>query len=220
MSVCMGASQFYCAQIRMRHFLGLWRFAKRLDPDGFEALLRPHLDHLYRTAVRITGQRQEAEDLLQELLLRLYSRRNALRAVNNLEPWLKKSLYNLFVQRWRSAARTPFSRLDFRYTPTQLESIESDEPSPETLTEQVEDSQALLRALARLSHDHRTVLIAHDVDGLSQSEIGDLFGIPVGTVKSRLFRARTALRALVIEPGNQIGAESVMVREDAEIVMP
>ena len=193
---------------------------KRLDPEGFEALLRPHLDHLYRTAVRLTGQRQEAEDLLQELLLRLYSRRNALRAVDNLEPWLKKSLYNLFVQRWRSATRTPFSRLDSGYTDTQLESIESDEPSPESLTAQFEDRQALQKILAQLSPEHRAVLIAHDVEGFSQSEIGDLFGIPVGTVKSRLFRARTELRALLIVPGNQSEAESVMVREDAETIVP
>lgn len=204
----------------MRYFLGLWKSAKRLDPAGFESLLRPHLDHLYRTAVRLTGQREEAEDLLQELLLRLYSRRNALRAVDNLEPWLKKSLYNLFVQRWRSAARTPFSRLDSGYTNTQLESIESEEPSPETLTAQFEDRQVLLKVLAQLSHEHRAVLIAHDIEGFLQSEIGDLFGIPVGTVKSRLFRARTELRALLLASGNQNEVESVMVREDTEIVVP
>jgi RNA polymerase sigma factor (sigma-70 family) len=198
----------------MRHFLTLWRSAQRLDPVGFEALLRPHLDHLYRTAVRLTGQRQEAEDLLQELLLRLYSRRHVLPAVEELEPWLKKSLYNLFVQRWRSAARTPFSRLDPGYAESQLESIQSPDPSPEALTAQFDDRQMLLKGLEQLSNEHRAVLIAHDVEGLSQIEVGDLLRIPVGTVKSRLFRARKALRAQ-LESGNQIEAASVLVREDA-----
>ena len=73
---------------------------------GFEELVRPHLERLYRLAYRFTGQVADAEDLLQDVLIKLYERRDELTSIEDLGPWLSRVLYNRFVDKQRSYARS------------------------------------------------------------------------------------------------------------------
>jgi RNA polymerase sigma-70 factor (ECF subfamily) len=160
----------------------------------FEELLRPHLDRLYRLAYRFTGARADAEDLVQELCLRLYPRLEELRALDRPASWLARALHNLFVDQARRAGRSPVEAVD------ELPEVPSDAPGPD---DQVALDLALDRiesALARLPADQRAVLAWHDIEGYTLEELADSRDLPLGTLKSRLHRARAALKAM-LRPG-------------------
>ncbi|MFQ5488882.1 MAG: RNA polymerase sigma factor, partial [Gammaproteobacteria bacterium] len=75
--------------------------SKRADQAHFERLLRPHLEQLYRLAYRFTGNATDAEDLVQDLLIKIYPRREELKQVEKLRPWLARVMYNLFIDHKR-----------------------------------------------------------------------------------------------------------------------
>lgn len=170
----------------------------------FEALIRPHVDPLYRAAYRFTGNREEAEDLVQDLLVKLLPRTEELAAVEQLRPWLMRVLYRMFVDRHRKKARTrlrlvPGSSGDELGDP--LDGMAGDSPDPEDEAGNRFDRARLQRALARLSDDHRAVLALHDMEGYTLPELETLLEVPTGTLKSRLHRARARLRELLKKDG-------------------
>ena len=86
----------------------VWPF--RQDSHAqFERLIRPHLKRLYSLAYRFTGQRDDAEDLVQDLLLKLYPRLEEMQAIDKLSPWLSKVLYRQYVDQYRRKQRSPIS---------------------------------------------------------------------------------------------------------------
>lgn len=171
---------------------------RRRKPPPFEALLEPHLDWLFRLAYRLTQQRADAEDLVQDLLIRLFPRHEELAAVEQLRPWLGRALYNAFVDRVRHSARRPDMHgeaLD------DLPGLTNEETGPEQDMEQLLLQRRLLALLAELPGDQRAVVALHDMEGYSLPELEHILQIPVGTLKSRLHRARQRLRtALAMEP--------------------
>lgn len=171
----------------------------------FTRLIEPHFDRLFRFAYRLTGSRSEAEDLLQDVLTRLYEQRTALDAVDDLKPWLSTVLYNRFVDLSRSAKRRPLKLLGD--TQVELPEPESDSDDPMVLTAATEYAERLDRALAQLSDKHRLVVLMHDAEGYSLREIAAVTDVPTGTLKSRLSRARTRLRELLgnLEPPQRAG---------------
>lgn len=166
---------------------------------SFESLLRPYLGDMYRAAYRFTGNRDDAEDLVQDVLTKLYPRRKELAGVENLKPWLTRVLYRQFVDNRRRHARTPFAA---QQAPPAADSDESDPiaalpgnlPEPDTGVEQQLLQQHLQQALDRLSEDHRSVLMLHDMEGFTLKELETTLDTPLGTLKSRLHRARQQLR--------------------------
>jgi RNA polymerase sigma-70 factor (ECF subfamily) len=170
----------------------------------FEALVRPHVDHLYRTAFRFTGSREEAEDLVQDLLVKLMPRVGELAAVEQLRPWLTRVLYRMFVDRHRKQARRRLKVLPDPGTDEggdPLDELPGDAPDPETEAGARLDQVRLQHALARLSDDHRAVLVLHDMEGYTLPELETLLEVPTGTLKSRLHRARARLRELLNKDG-------------------
>ncbi len=160
----------------------------------FETLVRPHLDGLYRMAYRLTGHNQDAEDLVQELMVRLYRGPQDLAQVVGLRPWLVGALHNLFVDQWRHRRRTPFGHLH----PEPWEALFENEAGASAVEQEVHAAdlrREVLAALYSLSRDHRALLVLHDVEGRSLPELTDVLHLPLGTLKSRLFRARRKLRA-------------------------
>ena len=152
----------------------------------FERLLKPVLPGLYRMAYRYTGRREDAEDLVQDLLTRLYPRLDELERIDELRPWLTKALYNAFVDgvRWRSR------RPDANGEALPLAPV----PSSADTLRVVEDRQALQRALDGLSSEHRALVMLHLVEGHSLPELSVWLDVELGTLKSRLHRARARLR--------------------------
>jgi len=153
----------------------------------FDQLLRPHVASLYRMAYRYTGRREDAEDLVQDLLVKLYVRMPELTEVADLRPWLIRSLYHAFVDRLRKSARSP-----------ELVDVEDqalmalDNPEQDVLT--LQQRQALTAAIDQLSPEHRAVVVLHLVEGHSLAELSAILDVQVGTLKSRLHRAKAQLQ--------------------------
>lgn len=166
----------------------------RTHERHFELLLRPHLERLYRLAFRFTGARAEAEDLVQELCVRLFPRLAELERLDAPGPWLARSLHNLFVDQVRRQARSPVESVD------ELPEIAADTPGPDELAIASLTAERIEAALARLPADQRAVVAWHDIEGYTLEELAESNRLPVGTLKSRLHRARTALKRLLMEP--------------------
>ncbi len=171
------------------------------NKQAFEALVRPHFDRLYRLAFRLTGQRAEAEDLFQELLIKAFGKLDDLVAIDEPGSWLSRVMYNLFIDEQRRFARRRMHTVEEGYLPGDgLEGLAgTDDPVRDN--QRLEKMKQLDLALQQLSDEHRVVVLLHDTEGYKLSEIQALIGVPVGTVKSRLHRARARLREILTEGG-------------------
>jgi RNA polymerase sigma factor (sigma-70 family) len=162
----------------------------------FERLLEPHFEQLYRLAFRFTAHRDEAEDLVQELLVRLYPKRERLAEIEDLRPWLARTLYNLYVDTYRAKRRSPTDLRDDE-AGEHLDRLTDHSADPLESEARRQDLQLLDEALHRLSEAHRDLLILHDMEGYSLPELKEILELPLGTLKSRLHRAREAMRQLL-----------------------
>jgi len=168
---------------------------------AFERLVRPHFDRLYRLAWRLTGTKAEADDLFQELLIKAYGKLDNLIELDAPGSWLCRVMYNLFIDEQRRFARRRMHTVEEgQLAGDGLENLPGSD-NPEINNERLERIQRLDRALARLSDEHRIVVLLHDTEGYKLSEIKELTGVPVGTVKSRLHRARARLREILVADG-------------------
>ncbi len=169
---------------------------------GFEQLITPHLDGLYRQAYRFTGSRHDAEDLVQELLTRLYPKLKELQKVEELRPWLARALHNLFIDTVRSRKRSALGNSD-PDSETILDVTLDANPGPAEHLDQQDRTRHINHALDTLSEDHRDLIIMHDVEGYTLPELTVIFEQPLGTLKSRLHRARKKLQQQIkMEPFN------------------
>lgn len=184
--------------------------ARKADPgqdvspqQRFESLLRPHIELLYRMAFRWTGSQADAEDLVQELLIRLVSRVDEMAALDSLRPWLLRILYNRYVDDYRRQRRSPIDAGHNNWAPDSDEDESTDTISraidPANPTEQEDLRRSLHSAVAQLEPDQRDVVLLHDMEGYSAEETAEILDIPLGTVKSRLHRARARLRLLLFD---------------------
>ncbi len=167
----------------------------------FERLVRPHFDRLYRLAWRLAGSKAEAEDLFQELLIKAYGMLDDLLEIEQLGPWLGRVMYHLFIDEKRRFARRRMHTVgESELGGDGLAGLPGT-ADPVHDSQRLEDIQRLDRALQQLSDEHRVVVLLHDTDGYKLSEIQELTGIPLGTVKSRLHRARAHLREILTLDG-------------------
>lgn len=162
------------------------------EHEQFEALLQPHLQRLYRLAYRFTGQRADAEDLVQDVVVKLYPRLHEMQKIEQLGPWLARVLYRHFVDRLRSAQRSPLHLVGDEDNALDERQDEDAGPSANTETELLQ--QRLQSSLAQLNEDQRALIILHDVEGYTLNEIHTMYDVSIGTLKSRLNRARSRLR--------------------------
>ena len=167
----------------------------------FETIVRPHFDRLYRLAWRLAGQKTEAEDLFQELLIKAYGKLDDLVRIDEPGSWLSRMMYNLFIDERRRFARHRMHTVDEGALP--VDGIAGFPASDDPVHDQqrLELIMRLDRALAQLSDEHRVIVLLHDTEGYKLTEIQQLMDIPVGTVKSRLHRARARLREILKTDG-------------------
>jgi RNA polymerase sigma factor (sigma-70 family) len=168
----------------------------------FEKLMREHVPALYRSAYRWTGAVDRAEDLVQQLLLRLYPRLAELRELDALRPWALRVMYRLFIDEHRRERASPVQFGAEMAADPELPAAEDEAwidpgPGPAELTEQALTQERLLRAWERLGEEHRVVLALHDIEDYTLPELARIMDIPLGTLKSRLHRARARLRELL-----------------------
>ncbi len=157
---------------------------------------------MYRFAFRLTGQQQDAEDLVQDLVVKLYPRLEELESVEQLRPWLNRVLYRQFIDSVRRRGRqadSPLSSFDSPELENWIDAQPADLPD---ITEHLDSSRLNVvvdRALSDMSPDQRTLLLLCDVDGWNQDDVAAVLDIPLGTVKSRLHRCRAALRKKLLD---------------------
>ena len=167
----------------------------------FEILVQPHFDRLYRLAFRLTGHKAEAEDLFQELLIKAFGKLDDLVTIEEPGSWLSRVMYNLFIDERRRFARRRMHTVEEGFLPGDgLEGMAGTD-NPELDHRRFEKLKQLDAALAQLSDEHRVVVLLHDTEGYKLEEIHNLIGIPIGTVKSRLHRARARLRDMLTAGG-------------------
>lgn len=173
-------------------------FSKRHRQVSFDALMRPHLDMLYRMAFRFCQHQQDAEDLVQDLMTKLYQRNkdnDELLDKQNLKAWLVTSLYHLFVDGTRKRNRSPLQLVDDEASFFESTPCHGLGPAQELLRKQ--HLQEMQCAFIQLSDEHRAVLTLHDIEGYKLTELQEMLGLPVGTLKSRIHRARARMRDLL-----------------------
>jgi len=167
----------------------------------FERVVRPHFDRLYRLAWRLTGSKAEAEDLFQELLIKAYGKLDELVHIEQPGAWLSRVMYNLFVDQHRRFARRRLHIVEEGQLPGAGVADLPGGNNPVAESERAERFLRLDAALNQLSEEHRVTVLLHDTEGYKLTEIQELMGVPVGTIKSRLHRARAKLREILVADG-------------------
>lgn len=159
----------------------------------FEQEALPHLDTVYRVALRLAGDPHRAEDLAQETMLKAYRAWHQYKPGTNARAWLLTILRHTFINEFRRE-RGKAHTVDVSEVESFTVFKDVQEVDPEgRFFDQIVDEE-VLRAIDRLPEDFREALILSDIEGLAYAEISDVTGAPIGTVKSRLYRARQALQ--------------------------
>jgi len=170
----------------------------------FEALVRPHMEHLYRVAYRYTGSVEDAEDAVQELLVKLYPKTDELVGLDQPRPWLVRALRNQLTDGHRRQQRSPLGHLravDAGDGSLGLDDLRHPAPGPAEEHAQAVARQSLEAGLRALSEEHRELIVLHDMEGYTLTELQSVLELPLGTLKSRLHRARERLRRMLeMEP--------------------
>jgi len=170
---------------------------RTVSADRFASLLRPHFDALYRAARRFCINAGDAEDLLQDVCLKAFERRDEFAAIEYQRAWLLRVLYHSFVDARRRDGRRPTST-DLSSGDTAVsELVDEAQDGPDEQADRQMNVERVLVAMALLDKDDCTLLAMHDVEGMSIVELTALTGLPAGTIKSRLFRTRAKLGRLV-----------------------
>ena len=154
------------------------------------------MDRLSKFAMRLTRNSADADDLLQNTILRAYEKKHLFNEGSNVFSWTSKIMYNLFVSDYRRKVK-----FDSQYDPEPYianESVESNQDDKIMVQEVGE-------AMKQLSPEHQEILVMVCVQGMQYEETAEALGIPVGTVRSRLSRARSILTDLMESGNNNSG---------------
>lgn len=186
--------------------------AVRGDRAALSALLERHQRRLYNVVLRMLGRPEDAADITQEALLKAAQRITDFHGRSSLGTWMVRIAMNLALTHLRRRRARPGAGLDESSAdgapPLYAAMAETRELGPPESVEKKEQAAQVLAALARLDDEMRAVLTLRDIDAMSYEDIAAVLGVPVGTVKSRLFRARLALRQEVLAGPMQLRASS------------
>lgn len=176
---------------------------KKLAEKIFEKDFFPHADAMYNFALKLTTDPDDANDLLQDTFLKAFKYIDSYEEGTNAKAWLFRILKNNFINDYRKKVRNPIiSELE---TFENLQPTDSDEFEPdinqnfktETLQDLMGDEVTL--ALQSLATDFRIIIILSDLEDFTYEEIGKILNIPIGTVRSRLHRAREILKLKLVD---------------------
>src|ERR1700733_1303762 len=160
----------------------------------FEAQILPHLDAAYRFARWLSRNPSEAEDAVQEAILRAFRAFDSLRG-SDAKAWLLTIVRNCHSTALKQQQRRDFVQLPADDDALDAEAMIATTPDPETAAITRDEERTLDRLLATLSAEHREVLVLREIEDMDYREIATVTNLPIGTVMSRLARARAALKS-------------------------
>lgn len=184
------------------------------EPPSWDEVVRTHSARVFRLAYRLTGDRHDAEDLTQDVFLRVFRALDSYRP-GTFEGWLHRITTNLFLDRARRKQRIRFEAL-----PEDADRVPGRERSPEqTFTEDHLDDD-VQTALDSLPPDFRAAVVLCDIEGLSYEEIAATLGVKIGTVRSRIHRGRSLLRASLAHRAPRTPSSAVTGAMTTSVVLP
>jgi RNA polymerase sigma-70 factor, ECF subfamily len=165
--------------------------------ERFEVEAMPHLNDLFRTALRVTGERGHAEDVIQEVYLQAWRSFDRFECGTNCRAWLYKILFHCVSHQRRKWFRFPLLKENEEF-------LEANVVQPATVPQEITDGD-VLTALDELPSEFRSVVLLVDVEEFAYKEVAEIMAIPIGTVMSRLSRGRGLLRKHLAELARTYG---------------
>lgn len=192
------------------HGVGSWPMESEIDRDArFERDALPYLDALYAGAMRFTANPAEAEDLVQDTMLKAYAAFHQFQEGTNLKAWLFRIMQNTFISDYRKKRREPLQTSTDDMEEWQVSRMESNArtalPSAEEIVLDALPDGDVLDALKALPEDFRTAVYLADVEGFSYAEIAEIMQTPTGTVMSRIHRGRKRMREALADHARDLG---------------
>ena len=167
------------------------------DIESFELLISAYDKRAYNIAYRIMGNEEDAKDMAQEALLRIYKSIKDFKGQSSFSTWLYRIVTNVCLDELRRRKNEKYISMD---STIQTDSGElhmelcSDKETPESVYERVEQKELIMNAIGELSEDYKSAIVLRDIQGFSYEEISKMLDCSLGTVKSRINRARNMLR--------------------------
>lgn len=186
---------------------GLLELCRRGDPEAFARLVSLHEGMVYGLALRLLGDADEAQDLAQDVFLQVYRGLGRFEGRSSLKTWIYRIVVNQSRNRqrwWRRRRRERSLGIDELTPRDEAQLATPDANAPFDLVRRRERAHQVQQALLKISFDHRAVLLLREVEEMSCEEIAATLGLAEGTVKSRLARAREALRQLLLRDQDRL----------------
>ncbi|MFM2095907.1 MAG: polymerase sigma-E factor [Planctomycetota bacterium] len=161
------------------------------DSSAFGLLVRKYQDRLFNTLVHVIGCREESEDLVQDAFVQAFVKLETFQGTSAFYTWLYRIAFNFAMSRKRRKGHNV--SLDAQRETSHQEPRDAGESAHDRLLRE-ERAEQIRRGLAALSDEHRSILVLREIDGCCYETIGEILNLPVGTVRSRLHRARLQLR--------------------------
>lgn len=186
-----------------------WEFVQRLqanDDAAYDELVRTFNGPVFHVAFRMLGDPAETADVVQDIFVKVFRSIGKFKGECSLRTWIYKVAFSEILNRlrwWRRRHKHSTLSLDDNSAGTDQErgyglQVPDSRPTPEEILASREEEIAIQQALERLSSDHRSIVILRDIEGFAYNEIADILGVSVGTVKSRLARARADLKQVLM----------------------
>jgi RNA polymerase sigma-70 factor (ECF subfamily) len=173
----------------------------------FEKEALPHMDALYNFALRMTGDSDDANDLVQDTYLKAFRFFDKFEKGTNCKAWLFRIMKNTYINTYRKKTKEP-DKVDYEEVENFYENVKPSSTDSAHLEKEIYDNlldDEISTAIASLPDDFKTVIILSDIEGFTYDEIADFIDCPVGTVRSRLHRARKMLFAKLYKYANEKG---------------
>jgi RNA polymerase sigma-70 factor (ECF subfamily) len=170
----------------------------RGNPAAFTVLMRRYEDRLFNTVFRLLGNAQDAEDVVQETFLNAYQSLHTFKGESQVFTWLYRIAYNTAISHKRKQKGTLSIDAGRNGEASGIEPLDpSEHNQPGNALQRSEEESRIQRALNQLSPEHKIVLVLKEMEGQKYETIADILQVPVGTVRSRLHRARLELREIL-----------------------
>ena len=161
------------------------------DASAYGMLVRKYQDRLFNSLVHLVGVREDAEDVAQDAFVQAFVKLHTFQRASAFYTWLYRIAFNLSISRRRR--RRPELSIDAAREASGNEPVDPGQQPTDHL-EREEAVQQVHHALSALNHEHRAILVLREIDGCCYEEISHILELPIGTVRSRLHRARLQLR--------------------------